>query len=177
MNETRKTLSSDFRVLHPVLLAASIALFILIVLGGIVRATGAGSACPDWPTCFGVWTPTMGSSLWINYSHRVMSLVAGLLVLSAAYLAWRRFRAQRWLTNWLTFAVGLLITQVLLGALIATGAIPQAGGWTTAIHLGYRCWRWRSFWEQPLWFIILQSNGILAWCSIPNSPASHWLHS
>ncbi len=77
-----------------------------------------------------------GQQFMDQYSHRVMSLVAGLLVLTAAYLAWRRFRAQRWLTNWLTFAVGFLITQVLLGALIATGAIPQAGGWTTAIHLG-----------------------------------------
>ena len=29
----------------------------LIVLGALVRAHGAGLACPDWPRCFGVWPP------------------------------------------------------------------------------------------------------------------------
>ena len=38
-------------------LAALVSVIVLIFAGAIVRVTGAGMGCPDWPTCWGCWVP------------------------------------------------------------------------------------------------------------------------
>lgn len=51
-------------------LATLVAVYFLILVGGIVRSTGSGMGCPDWPKCFGSWVPpSSADELPSNYKE------------------------------------------------------------------------------------------------------------
>jgi cytochrome c oxidase assembly protein subunit 15 len=79
----------------------------LIFIGGLVRVSGAGLGCPDWPKCFGRWIPPTSVSqlppdidpsqfnfvlAWIEYFNRLVGVTIGILILVTAVLALKQYR-------------------------------------------------------------------------------------
>jgi protoheme IX farnesyltransferase len=90
--------------------AASIATYVLIVVGGLVRATDSGLGCPDWPACFGKWVPPPELHAWIEHSHRlVAALAVGPLVAAVGLIT--LFSARR---RDRTLLVAALVTGILV---------------------------------------------------------------
>lgn len=96
-------------------LATVITIFALVVLGGVVRLTGSGLGCPDWPLCHGKLIPSLDTPTLIEYSHRLLASIAGGLVLATAIVVWRCYREHPWLLIPSSLGLLLLATQVILG--------------------------------------------------------------
>lgn len=108
------------------------ATYALIVLGGVVRITGAGLACgEDWPLCNGRPVPTLDLPTLLEYTHRLAAAGVTLLVLALAVYTLRH-REEPGMggaggpARPAGLALGLLVGQVLLGAVTVRLALPSA---------------------------------------------------
>ncbi len=87
----------------------TVAAYFLIYTGGLVRVSGAGLGCPDWPKCFGRWIPPLSINqippdidaaafnltlAWIEYINRLFGVTVGLLILAVAIWAIARYRSD-----------------------------------------------------------------------------------
>jgi heme a synthase len=104
----------------------------LIVLGALVRAHGAGLACPDWPLCFGEFLPEMDLRVAFEYSHRVLAGSVALCFAALAVTAWRCAPPGDPIRRRLGLAAALLGLQILLGALTVWHLLAS---WTVTSHL------------------------------------------
>ncbi len=115
------------------LLITIAATFVLVVIGGTVRATDSGRGCPDWPTCHGRLLPSADKHTLIEYSHRSAATVVGILFLGVTFLTFRTERRNK-LVFWLAFAAGVvLVAQIVLGGITVKKDLPAG---IVAAHLG-----------------------------------------
>ena len=104
--------------------ATAVATYALVVLGGVVRVSGSGLGCPDWPLCHGRVLPPLDLHAIIEYSHRTAASLTSALVVLTAAVAWMAWRNRRDLVIPATLAVSLLAVQVVLGAITVRLELP-----------------------------------------------------
>ena len=113
--------------------ATAVWVFILVIIGGIVRVTESGLGCPDWPLCYGKLLPPLEYTAIIEYTHRfVASVIVGPLVLAAAIVGIVNYRGCRWIQIPAAISVPLLLVQGLLGGITVLTHLP---GGVVALHL------------------------------------------
>lgn len=91
---------------------------VLIAIGGLVRATDSGLACPDWPRCYGMWVPPGDLNIWIEHTHRLVAGVVAILIWVLAIWALRTQRRRPDVLVPVLLAWVLVHVQALLGALV-----------------------------------------------------------
>jgi len=102
----------------------TLATYFLIFTGGLVRVSGAGLGCPDWPKCFGRWIPPMSyqqlpadfdpnlfnfTLAWIAYINRLVGVIVGLLIAVLAVWAIIKYHKK----------IKILVPSILAGFLVA----------------------------------------------------------
>ena len=133
-----------------------VAVYLVILAGGIVRASGAGMGCPDWPKCFGQMIPPTSESqlppdyheiyagrgyadtrfnavkTWTEYVNRLIGATAGILVF-LTLLSSRHYRKSDPAVFNLSLAVFLLIGfQAWLGARVVANHLNP---WVITAHM------------------------------------------
>jgi heme o synthase len=115
-----------FRILA---VASTVSTGVLIAWGGLVRASGSGDGCPDWPKCFGHWIPPFEYHALIEYTHRSLALVSGILLGVQAVVVLLRFRGRPELLWPAALVLPLYLFQAALGAVVVRSDLDPA--WVT----------------------------------------------
>ena len=121
--------------------------YFLILVGGLVRASGAGLGCPDWPRCFGSWIPPLSAAelppafdraqfnpvlMWTEYLNRLLGVTVGFLIFATLVIAIRDHRHTPRIL-WPTLAAFLLVGfEGWLGGVVVA---HELASWIVTVHL------------------------------------------
>ncbi|MEZ4688346.1 MAG: COX15/CtaA family protein [Bacteroidia bacterium] len=116
------------------------AVLFLIFVGGLVRMTGSGMGCPDWPRCFGKLIPPTDISqlpedyktrfavqgreiadfdpvkTWIEYINRLIGAVIGLLGLLTVFFSWKIRKENKAAFRWSLAGLFFVLLAAGIGA-------------------------------------------------------------
>ena len=115
-----------------------IATLILILVGGLVRAAGAGLGCPDWPQCFGMWIPPTSAAelppqydaslfnpvhTWLEYINRLIGVLIGFLITLTFIFSFRYRKTDPVVTLSSGVAFILVLVQGWLGGQVVKSGL------------------------------------------------------
>jgi cytochrome c oxidase assembly protein subunit 15 len=121
--------------------------YLLIGVGGLVRASGAGLGCPDWPRCFGSWVPPASAAdlppefdraqfnptlMWTEYLNRLLGVSVGFAIMATTVSAWRRHRREPRIVRPVTVALLLTGYEGWLGGRVVAYELAP---WIVTAHL------------------------------------------
>ncbi len=131
--QTNEKDASALRAFSTLALTALISTILLIMVGSIVRVTGNGLGCPDWPLCHGQAIPPFLMSAWVEFLHRLFGAAVVLQVGALIVLSWRWYRPDKWIFRTAIAAALVLAIQIALGGIHVIYELPRWTGW---IHTG-----------------------------------------
>lgn len=130
--------------------------FFLIFVGGLVRVTGSGMGCPDWPKCFDQWVPPTDVSelpddyrtrfaapgkpvaefsvyhTWTEYVNRLVGVFIGLVVFLTMISSWQYRKKAPRITVYAVLSFLLVGFQGWIGKVVVD---KNLAGWMVTIHM------------------------------------------
>src|SRR5204863_648744 len=113
-------------------LVAAVAVYFQMLLGGLVRHSGAALACTDVPLCRGSLWPDAHPTVLIQALHRLTGVAVALLVFASSIVTWRRAVGRSGLRALALVAPVLVCVQIALGIRAITSFLDLA---TVEAHL------------------------------------------
>ncbi len=115
-------------------LATAGAIWLLIVLGGLVRVTGSGQGCgASWPMCHGQLIPNLEYHELIEWNHRLIAFLVGWLMVITVGTTLLWYRQPRRLMWMAILAAVTYIGQAILGGITVLLHLDHT--WVAA-HMG-----------------------------------------
>jgi heme a synthase len=115
-----------------------LATIVLILIGGLVRAAGAGLGCPDWPQCFGMWIPPTDAAdlpaqydaelfnpvhTWLEYINRLVGVLIGFLITLTFIVSFKYRKKDPVITLFSGLAFVLVLFQGWLGGQVVRSGL------------------------------------------------------
>jgi protoheme IX farnesyltransferase len=112
--------------------ATAAAVYVLLLLGSHVTATGTALVFPDWPLMNGTPFPAMDAFNAPHVIHRWAAVVVGLVVAAATLVAWRARARRPWVARAAATAAALYVVQAVVGGL---QVFTDLSAWSQVLHL------------------------------------------
>jgi cytochrome c oxidase assembly protein subunit 15 len=130
--------------------------YVVILAGAVVRGTGSGLGCPDWPQCFGQWIPPVdiaelpdnykdlyhvaGKTIadfdpfktWVEYLNRLLGAILGFMVLIVFVKSFKQTEKE---SNLPWFCGGLLLLIILQGGVGALVVSTHLKPFVITLHM------------------------------------------
>ncbi len=116
-------------------LLTTMLMFLVVLMGAWVTNTGSGDGCgAHWPLCHGTFMPDWDYEAIIEFSHRAVAGLAGLMTVILVLWVWRALPKRRDLLWTALGGLFFVLLQGGLGALAVLWPQPKA---VLALHFGF----------------------------------------